>query len=460
MFATSHCNSATANHNQRKIVRYFDDIIYIVYQDIVQDSNIIKFINYNINTHTWSSPVILFNGKNPSLSINSNGELSLVYESDDSLSSILYSNMSPSGTWSIPDTISDGNNRNIIPVADVDSLGTIHIVWIEDSTDLDKVKYLNIIEDTINDIHILYTDSVISDVSVATNLQYWGNDVFVTFYIENKNMIHFLCSKDYGQNWNSFNYYGSHPCITIGLHPYPYNPWGAYSQPKLVYLDSANNAVIMEYNDTTASDTTYQQEYTECKLVVDSMVSYICVDDPIYIPVFGFGFLYIKNGTLFQAFADDQDSFFIIQILNTFSVNPIYPNIAYKHFNMMTVDYIWMEYNGNEYELYYKSADKFIITNTESYKKYLDDALTAFPNPFYSTIEINISPNTTIEHPDVSIYDFNGKLIKTLKRDNNSDYTFTWNAQDLNGNFVAPGTYIVRSITKVNKAGKVIVFTK
>ncbi len=460
IIATSQCSTATANHNQRKIVRGSNENVYIVYQDISNDTNIINWITYKKIENIWESPVKLFNGKNPSIAISIDNKLHLVYESNDSLSSIMYASKSTVGNWSTPIVISDSNNVNIIPVVDLDSASTVHIVWIEKNTNNDKVKYLNITGDTIGDVKVLYTDTIISDVTIATNLQYADNDIFVAYSLETTNKIHFLYSKDNGENWNIFdNYTGSYPCISVGFHPYPFEDEYNYSQPKLLYLDSDKNAVLIEYCDTSSLSTDYIQEDSVSSIVVNTPVSNIYIDDAV-LPSFGFGFLYIQNGILFQAFYSSVFSYVNLDIIDSITDSPIYPSIAYKQFRMALVDYIWMENNGSEYEIYYNQSNKMLLA-VEPEDNVNEEPLTAYPNPFSSNITISISlKNSNIQH-DVWIFNTEGKPIKKLKcnsKKKNLVYTYEWDGKDSHGNIMPAGSYIVRTICDKKIINRIILF--
>ena len=91
---------------------------------------------------------------------------------------------------------------------------------------------------------------------------------------------------------------------------------------------------------------------------------------------------------------------------------------------------------------YYKPADLYSIRENKNDIQQSDKLKQNFPNPFQdnTTIEFEI---TELQNISIVIYDFSGKLIKSLvnKTYPKGSYSVTWNGTDENGKYVASGMY-------------------
>jgi len=81
LIATSNNAAATANHNQRKIVRDSYDNTYIVFVDINDQGSVIKGVMYDSIAGQWNTAVEIISGKNPALSISFDDRIHLMFES-------------------------------------------------------------------------------------------------------------------------------------------------------------------------------------------------------------------------------------------------------------------------------------------------------------------------------------------------------------------------------------------
>jgi hypothetical protein len=107
------------------------------------------------------------------------------------------------------------------------------------------------------------------------------------------------------------------------------------------------------------------------------------------------------------------------------------------------IAYYWSNEEG-EGDIRFSSYD--IITG----KKELDKQnfirkVNIYPNPFKTETSIEF---TTSKHQqlDLSIYDLNGKQIKTIEQTifSPGEHQYKWNGTDKNGKEVTPGTYLIR----------------
>ena len=79
LIATSNHPEATANHNQRKIVRDSNDNIYVVFVDTNNQESVIKGVMYDNIAGQWNNAFEIINGQNPTLSINFNSINKIMY---------------------------------------------------------------------------------------------------------------------------------------------------------------------------------------------------------------------------------------------------------------------------------------------------------------------------------------------------------------------------------------------
>lgn len=70
LIATSNNSQATANHNQRKIVRDSFENVYVIYADIIENNPVIMGLRYEEVSDTWSDPEEIAPGQNPTLSVS------------------------------------------------------------------------------------------------------------------------------------------------------------------------------------------------------------------------------------------------------------------------------------------------------------------------------------------------------------------------------------------------------
>jgi len=438
LIGTTQYETSLANRTQRKIIRDANDNVYVF-------ASMTNSIWIGQSNYDWGWEEILI-GNNPSAAIGHDNTMHLVFESTDDTSQIMYSLKPDTGVWSTPLALSTGGNINILPVADVDSASVVHVVWLEQDVYHDRINYIKIYPDSISQIQNLYSDNAVSDVSVATNLQYFDNTVYITYAVGEgiDKDVYFICSSDYGNTWQGFNYSGTLPCISIGLYPEPVNY--EYSQPKLFFLDNEKNAVVKTYCDTFSTSSEYIEVDNYSDYIIEGQVTDIFIDNVI--PPLGFGFIYLKDGYLIQGFTEGSYHF----IMDTISDNPINPGIAYKQFCYNKIDYVWMEDNGTGYDIYYGNSDK-IPTALPPEKTNNTEYLRAYPNPFSAQITFYLNRNWCDDEPDLSIYNIEGKKVALLKAEGTSNgfYTYKWNSNDIRGDTLPAGQYFVHVRTGNNK---------
>jgi len=195
LIATSAHPDATANHNQRKIIRDDFGNIFVVFIDTAGQGNVIKGVEYH--SSAWGTPANIFDGFNPTIAISDDNTIYLVYESNDSISEIRYTSTLDFITWTPAITISDTSYKCYLPVADVDSSAGLNIFWTRKIDSLNEsIVYARIINDTLNNQLIIDTKSEINDIAIANHLNY-GNDVLIFAVQHNQDSINYFISYNF-----------------------------------------------------------------------------------------------------------------------------------------------------------------------------------------------------------------------------------------------------------------------
>lgn len=109
------------------------------------------------------------------------------------------------------------------------------------------------------------------------------------------------------------------------------------------------------------------------------------------------------------------------------------------------VAYYWSD-EESEGQINFSSFD--IITGTKDLEnKKILNSLSIYPNPFNTQTTIEFTTNK-VQHINLSIYNLNGKHIKTLMNENTvgGEYRLIWKGEGKNGkeDSVIPGLYLVR----------------
>jgi hypothetical protein len=455
LIAISNHHDATANHNQRKIVRDSADNIYVVYQDIVDEDTLIKSVYLNSETQEWGQPVVITEGKNPTLAISKECKFFLVYESDEAIPRIIYRSSEDFNIWTDEIILSDSEYACKTPVSDVDCNGCLNVFWINIGGDY--AEYTCVENDTIySTFSSLEYFAEVKDIAIANHLRYDNMRMFFAVQIADDNnspYIEVYSTENKMQTFEMEDVFvtGKTPSIT-------YNTYfdGYEDAVKILYLNAQNKlfeAISIFDNDVLSF--TFRQTQ-------DGIVNYYCIDD--LAPPIGNSYIFMQNNNLYHSFSygfagwfDDYEHGLFYDydiILDTISSNPYNPSIAYKHFRFSVVDFIWTEEHDGQYYIYYKRDDKYDPLQPNTISDICHNQITASPNPFIDKITFDFSTLNSESEITISIYDDNSKLVheKTTTQNN-----YIWNGIDLNGNTVLPGIYVVLIITENQKiAGKII----
>jgi hypothetical protein len=432
IIATVQSSNATANHNQRKIVRDYDHHIYVFYQDFVAGAWGIYQVVYDSVTSNWSTPEYLVAGNNPAAAIGFTDSIFLTYRSNDENGKIMLMKKAPGGNWLLPVQISVADSLdNVLPVTDVDMEEKVLVSWIERGNPDDKVMFYK-----NGQVNELYSSDSISDLSLSTCLQ-WTIDINVFLALEESgNSVKFFSFINPNELELLFDTLGTKPCQSVGV----YAP--GYSNelfPRYIYLDPL-------YKVSTFSVEYWggEPEIIGPLTLIDTPVSDIAIDD-ILLPV-GFDFLYTDESGFYNAFTSQGWSYPLITIIDTFTPDCFNSSIAYKHFSPTIVDFIWMESTGSDYDIYYKRSNKIPYDPGLNIKVNKDNGneLWFSTNPFKDKISLKLYTKEETK-PIVKIYDLRGSLIKSItERTHHGDYfSFEWDGRNESGSAVNSATYIL-----------------
>lgn len=431
LIATSNNYAATAGHSQRKIVRDAQGNIYVIFTDFSNQERVVKGVMKN-NSGEWSNPEIISNGKSPTLAISNEGRIHMVYITNDSARKVMHISSDNFSDWTETHTLSDSTTPSYYPISDVDAFGNLNVFWIQENVETgENLIYCRLNNDTIADRKLITTQEEINDIAIANHLQYLNNDIFFALQF-NEDSLQFFRSEDLMNTYESnLATKGSQPNIT-------YNSDFDYSSDnglvRFLYRDIGLN--LMEYEIWLNKNSPGLSFETSI-----GSVDYICIDD--LIPPFGFSYLYLKDDLLYHNFSYGMfgSSEIPMETISGSAIN--YPSIAYKHFDPLYVDFIWMEEDS---KIYYMRDEKHIwvhvspeIPEGEGF------TITGHPNPFSHQIAINVTVYEKELQPEIQIYTIRGCLVKTLEYVTNSSYEFIfkWDGTNQQGVTVESGIYFV-----------------
>ena len=183
-------------------------------------------------------------------------------------------------------------------------------------------------------------------------------------------------------------------------------------------------------------------------------VDYVCIDD--IMPPIGYSYLYLSYSTLYHNFS--YGHWFEQYNMETIYGSMIsYPNIAYKHFDPLFVDFIWMD---SDSDIYYMHDEKHVwIPGYPEIQAGGAFSISGHPNPFSESIEINVIVNEKGAEPQIKVYSIGGKLIKQLDfiDGKKGEFNYKWDGTNEQGTKAEPGTYfVVCTVGENRQANKVL----
>ena len=447
IIATSKHPFATANHNQRKIIRDSDSNIYVAYTDSLSNSIIINGVYYNSASQAWSNPEPIAEGTNPTLAINRNNRTYLLYQSNDSMSQIRCQYTENFTEWSESTVLSDTNYSCFLPVSDCDSSGSLNVFWVQDNADgTDSLQYGQVMGEELIASRSIAMKGSIEDIAIANHLMYTNNDVYFAYQSDDDSIV-FCSSGDYVQSLDTVNVsIGSQPGLTFNCQTDW--PGDKGNHIRMLFLDNTYNLIENEYIDYGGGG--FRDDILQL-----GQIDYFCIDD--LMPPLGYSYLFIRNDSLFHGFS--FGSGWGANLQDTIATNPIYPSMAYKHFSSEYIDFVWMQESGKDFTIHYRRDDKY-----EYIYKGIDKELgkgfkiTGYPNPFGEVLNIQVEVPNNDQIPSIDIYNTNSRLVASLHPGliSGNEYHFAWKTSE-SAEQIPPGLYFVRcTVGKGRTAKKVI----
>lgn len=437
LIATSKYSQATANHNQRKIVRDLADNVYVVYVDSTEQGKIIKGIKFDESVGIWNNATYITKGSNPTLSINSKGKIHLVFESTDSIVMIKHMSSLDFSNWTTENIISDSALSSVFPVSDTDLSGNLNVFWIEKNNSISmSLIYACLNEDTLSFKKPVVTKSKIEDIAVANHLQYYS-DVLIFAIQFSLDSIQFFRTIDNMESFDTiYTAIGSQPCASYNSYNGGDHVFKG-SSIRMLYIDTLSHLIEVESTVSSKND-----NQITVRQLSTTPTNYVCIDDVL--PPIGYSFLFMQDDKLFHGFSCGAEYGWYI-VLDTIQNNPIFPSLAYKSFSYNHVDYVWMQKNGSEFDILYQRSDKFRDVGVEDFEIGKGFKISGYPNPFSERIRIDVTIEKPKEEPVIKIYNTNSQLIRTLNLNQYSvpRYSYFWDGTDQNNFQLSSGTYII-----------------
>jgi hypothetical protein len=443
--ATSNHSVATYGHNQRKIVRDWQENIYVVYTDIVENDIVIMGLRYDQASEEWSTPQIILSGNAPTLAIDQDDKILMAYETNDPEPQIMYTASDDFFEWLDPITISFQGFKASMPVADVDSTSVLNVLWIDHGMDPNETRlcYAGIIADTLIESKVVMEKEGLYDIAIANHLQYGTNDLFfaIEYWLDT---VEFHHSSDHLESVDLlYSNTALFPCITYNS-VYPAG-WG---EEHAVRFLMAKNNVLYEVESGVFGFEPIEHYLNNYQ------GSFVCIDN--IAPPLGYSFLFLNNDILKHGFSYGSLWNWTTLMSSITGESQISnPNIAYKHFNPLIVDFIWMETENNDYKIMYMRDDKYQpmpgIEDDEAGKGF---SLTGKPNPFAEFIQLKVITEESINNqkPQLDIFNILSQKIITLtpyqddfiNTTGETRYLFKWDGKASTGAETEAGIYLVR----------------
>lgn len=450
LIATSNYSNATANHNQRKIVRDSLDNVYVVYTDSTESGKIIKGVWLNKVTNHWVEATKIVDGSNPSLSINRKGQFFLVFESNDSLRGINYTSSWDFSNWTQPLRLSANQTANKLPICDTDSTGRLNVFWVQNNNSLNQsMIYTCVNEDALTFRKTITTKNEINDIAIANHLQNSNDDLLFSTQFSADSIL-FLRTTDNMKSIDTlYQTRGSQPCISFNSQ-YPNYDKNAI---RLLYIDTNKQLTEVECGLSY-----YSKNDPKTKVLSTTPTDYICIDDVL--PPIGYSYLFMQNRILYHGFS--YGASYWSTILDTIASNPLNPTLAYKNFNFKYVDFVWMQKMDSGFDIFYKRDEKQKYMGIKDYELGKGFTITGYSNPFTDHLNIIVDVENQKLSPILEIYNSNSKRVKVLNSNNNTgnQYSYLWDATDQNNNILPLGLYIIMCKVGNTKTARKVVFVK
>jgi len=453
LIATSNHSDATANHNQRKIVRDSDDNIYVVFVDYVDQQNVVKGLIFDDALQQWGDAFFIAAGTHPTLAISLDDKMHLLLQTNNAPEAILHLQSDNFTSWLPPDAISYPGEFSSLPVADVDSTGRLNVLWKQQNDDYtESLMYAAISNTEPLERKTVFTKTQISDIAIANHLQYVDNVLFFALQY-NLDSMAFFVSEDWMNSFDTlYAASGSLPCISYNSEWQNTN----YGSARFLYINTNHKPCEVE---AFVHNSNYDV-VGPFDMPIDEDVDYVCIDD--LAPPIGYSFLSLGQGQLRHNFSYGYYWSNYMSTMEYIAGNGISnPSIAYKHFNFEYVDFIWTDYFGINNDIYYMRDAKHVWTGIEDPEEGKGFSITGEPNPFADQILLTILVEEEFITPRLEIYNTSSQLVKTLipQPKNSQEYYARWAGLDESGAQVRPGVYVIMVSVGEKRTARKVIYT-
>ena len=378
LIGTSSNSYATAFNNSRNIARNSNDERVVVYQDQVDGAAVIKLVKSRDGLN-WQQPIVVANGYNPAIAVSQADSFFIIWEDSDEQAFVILG--------AVYDQLESGS-RLAISDLDASQLGSAYpsltitcdfLVFSATVRDSGWIFTAPINMQTEKDWTVINLGNhyQCGKTVAAADLEYQGENHFVVLWEEldfTGEMIYGLVTSissiqefsDQAQIIDStfvssgkgavFTFPGDesrrHPSVSFRISAGGFlliTAWDLeYGMESGYYLFDYENMGFRE------KDGFY---YFENHFIATELESFPVVDD-IYIgPLTSTAILWADTGTIKygQARRAEIDSVFDISSDNM----ALFPSVCYRKFKVDCFDAVWLEQNGDNYNIVYRRYEKY-----------------------------------------------------------------------------------------------------
>ena len=148
--------------------------------------------------------------------------------------------------------------------------------------------------------------------------------------------------------------------------------------------------------------------------------------------------------------------------MDSVTTNPFMPSIAYKTFNFSYVDYLWLEHNGNAFNVFYKHDAKHVWVGLSDLEPGKGFTIKGSPNPFSIELLIEVSVKDDKTVPDIRVFNSESRLIKILQGHISAanKFSFSWDGTNQNGAKVSSGIYVLLCTVGDKRTARKVAFVR
>ncbi|MCD4820006.1 MAG: T9SS type A sorting domain-containing protein [Candidatus Cloacimonetes bacterium] len=461
--AQSSQSTATERNNARLIVEDQNGILHVVYYN-----NGIYYCSSSDNGQSWTDPPIFITemGRNPSMALDSNNLLHLVYKKGDANANDIV-HRTYNGNWSTEDDVhNDAGTTVSRPVIAIDNENNLHCVWQRhgfSSTPNSEIWYKKYSSGSgwtgLTNVSSTYGASEYPTLSIDNNnniYTFWKDSGEV---IDNDKMVLFRKYTD-GIGWDenytnvsnttgNGDYATMDPCSIVDSENNIHLVWkDSESGTKEIYYKKCTDGI---WDNSPANISNLSSTSGRPSISIDAVDNLYVVWENITDGVH-YDVVYKKYEKETNTWSDMIN---LSETNNIDSRHPICPLI--KNDYLYT---IWTEGGGIPFSVMINSI--LIVDTNDDYivNKVVNLLSQNYPNPFNPSTTISFETTNLIENTRIEIFNIKGQKIKTLevKNEKLGINEVVWNGKNENGKVVSSGIYFYNLIldSKVVDSKKMI----